>query len=131
VHAGEIVYGASVTVLTTSSMQHLAARVGSPVDSARFRSTFLLDTPGADPHVEDAWVGRELRLGEATVQVRGTVPRCAVVDIDPVSADRSVPVLRTLGGYRRGEGEIYFGVDAVVVRPGSVRAGDPAGLERG
>lgn len=131
VRTGAIVYGASVAVVTTSSMRHLADRVGAPVDSARFRSTFLLDDEGDGPHVEDGWVGRELRLGAATVRVRGVVPRCAVVDIDPVTAERSVPVLKTLGGYRRGEGEIYFGVDAVVVRPGVVRAGDVAALERG
>lgn len=130
-HPGDVVYGAAVALVSTSSMDLLSERVGEAVDSARFRSTFLVDTEGAAPHVEDTWVGRELRLGEATVVVRGTVPRCAVVDLDPATGARGLPVLQTLGGYRRGHGEIIFGVDAVVVVPGVVRTGDQAALERG
>ncbi|MCY7288945.1 MAG: hypothetical protein LH624_12010, partial [Cryobacterium sp.] len=42
--AGEVVYGASVTLVTTASMRLLARRLGREVDSARFRSTFLVDT---------------------------------------------------------------------------------------
>jgi len=83
------------------------------------------------PHVEDSWVGRELRLGAATVLVRGTVPRCAVVDVNPDDGVLDVPVLRTFAGYRRGESEVHFGVDAVVVAPGTVHAGDTAVLGRG
>ena len=129
---GEVVYGASVTVLTTASMRLLSERVGAEVDSARFRSTFLLDTdPDAEPHVEDSWVGRTLHLGEATVQVRATVPRCAVVDRSPETGAALSPVLGVLGRYRRDSKEVHFGVDAVVVAPGAVRTGEVAWLERG
>ena len=130
VNPGEVVYGGSVTLLTTASMRLLSERVGRDVDSARFRSTFLLEADD-EPHAEDSWVGRRLRLGEATVLVRGTVPRCAVVDLDPETGLDRAPVLRTLAGYRRGDTEVHFGVDAVVVSPGVVRAGDAAELERG
>ena len=131
VHPGEVVYGASVTLVTTSSMSLLSERLGREVDSARFRATFLVDTGGAAPHVEDSWVGQELRLGEATVVVHGIVPRCAVVDLDPVTGGRDGQVLGTLGGYRRGAGEINFGVDAVVSTAGRVWTGDHAELGRG
>lgn len=127
---GEVVYGASVTVLTTASMRLLAERLGTPVGSARFRSTLLLDTD-EEPHVEDSWVGRRLQVGDATLRVRGAVPRCAVVDMDPDSGLKQTPVLRTLAGYRLWEQEVHFGVDAVVVTPGAVRIGDAADLERG
>ncbi len=133
--AGEVVYGAPVTLLTTASMRHLSERLGRVVDSARFRSTFLLDTGGGDgadePHVEDSWVGRRVRLGAATVLVRGRVPRCAVVDLDPEDGVGRAPVMKTIAGYRLGESEVHFGVDAVVVAPGTVRAGVTAELERG
>lgn len=131
VNAGEVVYGASVTLLTTSSMRLLAQRLGREVDSARFRSTFLVDTADSTSHVEDSWVGRELRVGEATVQVRGVVPRCAVVDLNPVTGQNDAPVLRELAGYRQSRGEINFGVDAVVTAPGRVRTGDQVELEMG
>jgi uncharacterized protein YcbX len=128
--AGEVVYGASVTVVTTASIRLLSQRLGREVDSARFRSTFLVDTGDSTSHVEDSWIGRELRVGAATVRVRGVVPRCAVVDLDPVSGRRDTPVLRRLSGYRQSQGEINFGVDAVVTVAGRVRAGDQVMLGR-
>lgn len=128
VSAGEVVYGASVTIVTTASMSHLAERLGHEVASERFRSTFLVDTENACSHVEDSWVGRDLQLGEATVRVRGRVPRCAVIDLDPETGDGDVRVLRELAGYRLSQGEISFGVDAVVTAAGRVRSGDAVEL---
>lgn len=131
VTAGAAVYGASVSLVTTASMRLLSERLGREVDSARFRATFLLDNGNDPPHVEDSWVGRELRIGEATVRVQGVVPRCAVVDLDPVTGRHvGASVLRELAGYRRSQDEISFGVDAVVTAPGRVRAGDQVGLNQ-
>lgn len=126
---GEVVYGASVTLVTTGSLSRLGERVGHDVEDARFRATFLVDAE--EPHVEDSWIGRRLRVGDATLQVRATVPRCAVVDVGPATGLRDVPVLKSIAGYRRGEHEVHFGVDAEVVVPGTVRTGDSAELERG
>lgn len=126
---GEVVYGASVTLVTTGSLSLLGERVGQDVEDARFRATLLVDAD--EPHVEDSWVGRRLRVGDATLLVRATVPRCAVVDVGPVTGIRDAAVLKSLAGYRRGEHEVHFGVDAVVVVPGVVRTGDLAELERG
>ena len=126
----ELVYGGSVPLVTPCSMALLSERLGRPVGSERFRATYLLDIPGLEPHGEDAWVGRAVMLGEATVRVRGVVPRCAVVDLDPATGVRDVPVLGTLAGYRRSDGEICFGVDAEITVPGRVSAGDPVVLGR-
>jgi uncharacterized protein YcbX len=131
VNPGEVVYGAPVTMVTTGSLRLLSERLGRPVDGARFRSTFVVDTGTQQPHVEDSWVGRQMRLGAATVLVRGPVPRCAVVDLEPSTGRRDAAVLQTLAGYRRSDGAITFGVDAVVTTAGPVRDGDRAELERG
>jgi uncharacterized protein len=128
--AGEVVYGASVTIVTVVSMQMLCRRLGREVDSARFRSTFLVDTGDSTSHVEDSWVGQTLRVGEATVRVRDVVPRCSVIDLDPVTGRDDAPLLRELSGYRQSRGEIGFGVDAVVTAAGRVRTGDQVALGR-
>ena len=128
---GQVVFGASVTVVTTGSMGLLARRLGREVGSERFRSTFLVDTGDAPSHVEDSWVGRELRIGHTTLLVRGAVPRCAVVDLDPVTGQKDAAVLRELAGYRLSQGDITFGVDAVVTTPGGVRTGDQVELTKG
>ena len=121
---GEVVYGASVTLVSSASMRLLSRRLGREVDSARFRSTFLVDTGDSPGHLEDSWVGHELRVGQATLLVRGTVPRCAVIDLDPVTGRRDTQILAELAGYRQGQEGISFGVDAVVTGPGQVRSGD-------
>jgi uncharacterized protein len=126
---GEIVYGAPVSLVTSSSLDRLAGETGRPVDAARFRATFTVDTGRAPAHVEDSWAGRRLGIGAAEVEVRGPLPRCAVVDLDPATGERRGDVLRCLGRYRRALGEIVFGVDAVVTRPGRVHVG--AMVERG
>jgi uncharacterized protein YcbX len=117
---GEIVYGAPVSLVTTSSLRRVAAATGGAVDGARFRATFTVDTDGLAAHVEDSWVGRRLRIGEAEVEVRSVIARCAVVDLDPGTGERRGDVLGALAGYRRAGGDITFGVDAVVAEPGRV-----------
>jgi uncharacterized protein YcbX len=122
---GAVVYGAAVTVVTGASLARLGEEVGAPVDAARFRATVQLD--GDLPaHAEDGWVGRRLRLGEAQLRVRGVVPRCAVIDLDPRAGGRDLALMRALAAYRPRDGEVAFGVDAEVVVPGIVTTGDPA-----
>jgi uncharacterized protein YcbX len=134
--AGEVVFGGSVSLVTSSSVERVQREVGAgpggdrldhPADDRsgdrfgdRFRATLTVDTSGQPPFVEDTWVGRRLRVGTAEVEVRGRLPRCAVVDLDPGSGGRRTPVLATLAGYRRVGTEILFGVDATVVRPGRI-----------
>lgn len=131
VDAGDVVYGGAVSLVTTGSLHALSARVGQPVEGARFRPTFVVETATERAGCETSWVGREVEVGSAVLRVRGVVPRCAVVDLDPVSGARNVSVLRALAGYGRGQGdEPVFGVDADVVRPGRVLASDPLVLGR-
>jgi len=126
---GDVVYAGPVSLVTTSSIALLAERSGRPVDPVAFRSTFVVDTDDLPAHVEDGWAGGTLRLGDAVVEVRSALPRCAVVDLDPETGERAHPLLATLAGYRRRGGEVLFGVDAVVRVPGRVSAGDL--VERG
>jgi len=133
---GEVVYGASVSLVTTSALAPLARRHGAPVDDAAFRATFTVDTGGEtvldDVTVEDQATSRRFRIGAAEIEVRAAVPRCAVVDLDPRTGVRASHVLATLARYRRGRDGVTFGIDAVVVEPGRVHVGDAVhGVERG
>ncbi|KRF34178.1 MOSC domain-containing protein [Nocardioides sp. Soil805] len=125
---GEVVYGAVVTLVTRSSLARLAEEVGARVDGARFRSTFELDGDDLAPMVERDWVGRRLRIGDAELRIRGIVPRCAVVDLDPATGVRDLPLVKALASLRQPGGGVVFGVDADVVVPGQVTTGDPAEL---
>lgn len=126
---GDLVYGAPVSLVTTSSLDRVSTEVNATVDGAQFRATFTVHTEGQPPHVEDSWTGRTLRVGEAEVEVRGAVPRCAVVDRDPATGAGRAAVLKALGGYRRAGAEVVFGVDAVVTRPGRVGVDAPVDVD--
>ncbi len=122
---GQVVYGASVSLVATASLADLATRLpGGPLDPARFRANLVVETDVA--WLEDTWVGQDVAVGDALLRVVGPIPRCAVVDLDPATGVRDRPVLRALASLRPdGPERLGFGVDATVVRPGLVRPGDP------
>lgn len=124
---GDIVYGASVTLVTRTSLAGLAREVGASVDGARFRATFELEGEHLCPREEDDWIGRRLRIGDAEVRVRGLVPRCRVIDLDPATGVHDRRLLEALARGHRRDGLVTFGVEAEVTRPGRVTTGDPAG----
>jgi uncharacterized protein YcbX len=120
------VYGAPVSILNAASLRDLGERTGRTdllATSARFRMTMVVDT-GDEPYVEETWVGRELQLGGAVVEVEGPIGRCGVIDLDPVTGEKDGSLLKALAAYRPNTGgEPWFGVDARVVTPGVVRPG--------
>jgi uncharacterized protein YcbX len=122
-----------LTILSDASVDELRRRAGrrEPLDARRFR--MLVGLEGCEPHEEDSWGGRLLRVGEALLRVGGPVPRCATTTRSPDTGVRDFDTLRQVKAYRglREGKHIDFGVYAVVVEPGRVRVGDPAGLEQG
>jgi len=115
---GGVVYGASVTLVATASLDDLGGRAGHPdlvAEASRFRATFVVETEV--PYVEETWSGREVVADGVRLRVGAAVPRCAVVDLDPDTGRRGSGVLKALAAYRPGNaaGEPYFGVYAEVV----------------
>ena len=123
-HPG-LLQNAPVTLVSRASLERLGAEAGREVDARRFRMLFDLD--GCEPHEEDAWDGRRVRIGEAVVRVGGPVERCAVTTRNPETGEVDLDTLRLIRGYRepRDGVTIPFGVYAEVETPGRVRAGDP------
>jgi uncharacterized protein YcbX len=92
-------------------------------DGRRFRMLFELD--GLEALAEEDWRGRRVRVGEATLLVGESTPRCAVPSANPDTGRRDRDVLRELIETRGSEnGEVCLGVYAEVVEPGVVGVGD-------
>jgi uncharacterized protein YcbX len=96
-------------------------------DGRRFRMLFEID--GLEALAEEAWSGRRVRVGEATLLVGEPTSRCAVPSASPDTGCRDRDVLRELLE-RRGpvDGEPCLGVYAEVLEPGVVRVGDEVTL---
>lgn len=115
----------SLTLLGDGSLARLAQELGlAALDPRRFKMSVELE--GVDAHAEDGWKGRELRIGAATLEVGGQVPRCALVTRDPDTGERDLDTLRVLLAYRgaMSGGEPPFGVYAEVCAPGTIAVGD-------
>jgi len=96
-------------------------------DGRRFRMLFELD--GLEAMAEEAWGGRPVRVGEATLLVGDPTPRCAVPSASPDTGCRDRDVLRELLQARKVlDGESCLGVYAEVLEPGVVRVGDEVTL---
>jgi MOSC domain-containing protein len=85
-------------------------------DPRRFRANILLDGTG-----EDALAGSTIALGEAILNISGTIQRCVMVTRpQPGGIDRDLGILRTIARERAA----HLAVGAIVSHPGIVRVGD-------
>ena len=119
-----------VSLVSRASLAELGKHSGQEdaVDGRRFRMLFEVDD--CEPHEEDTWIKRQLRIGEAVVRLRNDVGRCAITTQNPDTGVPDFNTLRTIAGYRpmtrneAGEQHIPFGVYGEVLEPGRVRLGD-------
>jgi MOSC domain-containing protein len=123
--------GGAVSIVSLASIDALARVAGAPdVDARRFR--MLLVVGGLqEPHEEDTWVGRRLRIGAAVVRVRGHVGRCNITHRHPETGREDLPTLDLLRGYRAGldtTEPLAFGVYGEVLQPGRIAVGDPVNV---
>jgi len=117
----------TVTMLSDASLDALAREVDTDaVDARRFR--MLIGIAGCEPHEEDAWLGRRVRVGEAVVRLHEQVARCAITTQNPRTGVPDLDMLRAIKAYRgtrEDDGKnIDFGVFGEVESPGRVRVGD-------
>jgi uncharacterized protein YcbX len=125
-----------VSLVSEESLAELARQAGRDhVDGRRFRMLFQIE--GGEPHAEDAWVKRQVQIGDAVVRLLNDVGRCAITTQNPETGVPDFDTLRTIDGYRSrttnaaGKEHIPFGVYGEVVTAGVVRVGDPiAPVER-
>ena len=118
----------SVSLLSDASLDELARNAKRDgVDARRFR--MLIGVAGCEPHEEDEWVGRLVRVGEAVVRLHEQVARCAITTQNPETGVPDFDTLREITRYRgtrEQDGKhIDFGVFGEVAEPGRVRVGDP------
>lgn len=125
-HLGRGAYDSSaVSLLTTRSLASLGAAAGQPLAAARFRANLLVEAAGPGPYPEDGWLGRLLRVGHgpdaALLRVVRPIPRCAMITVDPESAERDPAILRAVAECHGANAGVY----ALVERAGAIAVGDP------
>jgi uncharacterized protein YcbX len=104
-----------------ASLDLLNGRLGgAPLPMTRFRPNFVVT--GSEPHAEDGWP--RLRIGDVPFLGVKRCDRCVMTTVDPVTGEKGLEPLRTLAGYRREDGKVWFGMNLVPDAEGWVRVGD-------
>lgn len=119
---------APLHLLTDASIAAVRQLVDdAPVDVRRFRPNIVIDTQASAGFVEDAWIGRRIRIGEVVVEVTEGTERCVMTNADQPGLARSHQVLKQISH----RNDLDLGVYATVVQPGVVRRGDAVTLHDG
>ena len=104
-----------VSIINLASVRDLAAKMGAPVNPLRFRANLYVN--GWPAWMENDWVGRTLRLGEARASVFKSIVRCAATQVDPATAARDLDVP---AGLHQHFGHVLCGVYVNVEADGLV-----------
>lgn len=124
--AGTFFDCALVHVLTTATLRRYAEIYpGGQWDLRRFRPNIVVDTgDDLEGFVENAWVGRSLKIGGAVLKVTGGTPRCTMTTLAQGALPQDNNILRTAAQ----QNNAHIGVYASVVTPGDVHCGDTVTL---
>ena len=96
-------------IVTTSTLAYLRTLYpGGDYDARRFRPNVLIDTGAAEEPVEQAWIGKVLRIGAAAFDVTKTCHRCVITTLPQFELPHDPAILRTVNQQAEGECGVYL-----------------------
>lgn len=107
-----------ISIINRASLQDMSRVLGNAPDARRFRGNFVVD--GLDAWAEFDLCGKQLKVGDAVLEVTEPIDRCGATNVDPETAERDLNIPKAL---QRGYGHIDCGVFARVIEGGTVREG--------
>lgn len=113
----------AISVINLASVRALEAASGQTIDPLRFRGNIHLD--GLEPWAELTWVDRLVQVGPVRFRGLARTPRCAAVNVNPVTARRDTNLPKAIRQYF---GHVDLGVYLEVVQDGELRIGDAVTL---
>lgn len=110
-----------ISLFSLQTATQLSTELGMTLDKRRFRANIYLDLAGTTGFAEDDLVGQRLQIGSKVVlYILECDPRCAMISIDPETAERNSAVLRQVTQTHDGQAGVY----AAVLVEGVIRPGD-------
>jgi len=106
-------------VISQASLDDLNQRIPVPLPMNRFRPNLVV--AGTAPFAEDGW--RRVRIGPLHLDLVKPCERCVVTTTDQATAERGHEPLRTLATYRRVDGKVMFGQNAIHDATGTIEVG--------
>jgi uncharacterized protein YcbX len=120
---------ASVSLITSVTVNESGRLAGQRPDVRRFRPNILIASSRSVPFEEDDWVGGVLSFGEtreaAVIGITNRDERCSMVNLDPDSARPTAEMLKAIVRVR----DNLAGVYGSVTRRGRLAVGQPVFFE--
>jgi MOSC domain-containing protein len=114
-----------LSIFAVQSARKLGEETGTNVDKRRFRANVYLDLNSSWGFVEDAFVGKTLRIGpKVVVSVVERDPRCMMITLDPDTAEKSPAILKAVAQAHEGMAGVY----GAVLAEGMIHKGDSVEL---
>ena len=108
-----------LSIINLATVREVEKLIGKPIDPLRFRGNIYVD--GLEPWEDHQWVGKNIRLGEATLKGFFKIPRCAATNVNLDTATRDMDIPKTL---QRVYDHVDLGLYVEVSDGGTIRAGD-------
>jgi len=101
--------GFPLLLISQSSLDDLNARLANPVPMNRFRPNIVVT--GSGPFDEDKW--KKIRIGNLILRIAKPCSRCVTTTVDQATGIQGKEPLATLSRYRKVNGNVYFGQNAI------------------
>ncbi len=111
-------------IIGEESLDDLNERLDYPILINRFRPN--ITTRGGGAFGEDNWT--KIKIGAVEITIVKPCDRCVITTIDQESGVQGKEPLRTLANYRKKNGKILFGQNAIFHCPGKLAIGDAVSL---
>ena len=111
---------ALISIASCASIANFANATGTKPDSRRFRINVIVHTDKDFDEVD--MIGQTFQCGEVLLKVQEPIGRCAAINVDPETSQRSD--LDYVQFMKREFGHSNLGVFARVIKGGKIKVGD-------
>lgn len=108
---------ASISIINLNTIEAISKAIGIELDPIRFRANIYVR---AEPLSELHWLGKQLHIGEATLQITMPTDRCRAISVDPDTGEITHNIPAQLAKHF---GHTYCGVYATVIEEGEIKVG--------
>lgn len=100
---------AYVSVISTATIRALSEAAGVEADHRRFRMNLIVEI-GDEPFAENAWAGKAVTIGGATIAVHEPDRRCNMITLSPETGESTPAVLKKAGELNNANAGMYCSV---------------------
>ena len=84
----------SMSLINLNSIKDFEKKINEKIQIQRFRANFYVD--GIEAWEERNWVGKIIKINNASFKVEKNIPRCVAINLEPNTDDNSLNLLQSL-----------------------------------